>query len=173
MCGVVDDANATVADGVGNKINRGAGQPIRKRVDPRSVRGSNREVAGCFGGETHREVEFGRLVAKTRGRADSRATTHRAQTRHGRAERTGATCCLEHDQLARTETERRSSWRGALKLGRSDVAHDVMCIARVVESERKTEIGVGPDVVVHDTCRSLRRQDEMDPQTAPALSDTD
>ena len=57
--------------------------------------------------------------------------------------------------------------------GRQRVADDVDPVGPVVDPQGEPQIGVRPDVVVHNPGRPLRRQHEVHPEAATALGDPD
>ena len=80
---------------------------------------------------------------------------------------------LEHHRLAGAEPQRRPARHTTRKRGGIGDADDVDGVGAILQAQGDAQVGVGPDLVVDDTCRPLRRQDEMDPEAAPALGDPD
>ena len=88
-------------------------------------------------------------------------------------ERRGAPGDLELDQITRTEPHHSAPWHAPRQRGRSRIADDVDGIGAVVEAQRQSQVGVGPDVIVDHARRPLRREHEVHPETPAALGDPD
>ena len=51
------------------------------------------------------------------------------------------------------------------------IADHIERVGGVVQSQRQSQVGVGPDVVADDTARTLRRQDQVHAKATATLSD--
>ena len=112
--------------------------------------------------DDRRHATGGRTAPSAADRLDPKAIGSRRKRPRG-ARR------LEHHQFVRAESEHRPSGCTDRESRRRVVADHVVRVAAILQAKRDAQIGVRADVVGDHSGRTLRRQQQVDAQTAATL----